>query len=99
MGSESHVIERFVGAGVARENIAFARETFTFNYPGTPVEFLALFRNYYGPTMKAYAAAETNGRAAELQRELAELFTRQNQSSDPSNTIVPATFLRVTITV
>jgi len=98
-GIESHVIERFVGAGVARENIAFARETFTFNYPGTPVEFLALFRNYYGPTMKAYAAAETNGRAAELQRELAELFTRQNQSSDPSNTIVPATFLRVTITV
>ena len=38
----------------AAEKILFARETFTFNSPGTPSEFVATFRNYYGPTMNAF---------------------------------------------
>ena len=32
-GIESNVILRFGGAGVPAENISFARDTFTFNYP------------------------------------------------------------------
>ena len=98
-GVESHVVERFVNAGISRENIAFVRDTFTFNFPGKPAEFVALFRNYYGPTMNAFAAAEMNGRADDLQRELAELFASQNQSDDPRTTSIPATFLRVTVSV
>src|SRR5215468_2420969 len=35
-GVESHVVERFTAAGVPKENISFARDTFTFNFPGTP---------------------------------------------------------------
>jgi hypothetical protein len=52
-----------------------------------------------GPTMNAFEAAEKNGKAAELQKELDTLFAAQNQTSDPSRTSIPATFLRVTVAV
>ena len=94
-GIESNVLERFGVSGVAPENITFARDTFTFNYPGTPAAFVEEFRKYYGPTMNAFEAAEKNGRATELQRELEDLFTSQN--SGRSATSISAAFLRVTV--
>jgi SAM-dependent methyltransferase len=98
-GVEEKVVERFTGAGVSPDRIAFARDTFLFDHPGTPSSFLAEFKNYYGPTMNAYEAAEKKGRAAELQGELEELFESQNQSADRGKTLIPATFLRVTVAV
>ena len=95
-GVESHVVERFASAGVPAEQISFARETFTFNVPSAPSEYLAAFRTYYGPTMNAFAAAEQSGRAADLQKELEDLFNSQNKSSRKDATSIPATFLRVT---
>jgi hypothetical protein len=53
------------------------------------------FRKYYGPIMDAFEAAEKNGRAVNLQKELEELFTRQNKGSGVKS--IPATFLRVTV--
>src|SRR5438132_2345369 len=94
-GIESNVIERFGAEGVPAESISFARDTFTFNFPGTPSAYLDEFRKYYGPTMNAFEAAEKNGRAAELQKELEELFNSQNKSQ--TATMIPATFLRVTV--
>ena len=47
--------------------------------------------------MNAFDAAEKNGRAADLQKELEELFTRQNKSPRKDATSIPATFLRVTV--
>jgi ubiquinone/menaquinone biosynthesis C-methylase UbiE len=94
-GIESNVLERFAGAGVPAEKISFARDTFTFNYPGTPSAFVDEFRKYYGPTMNAFEAAEKNSRAADLQQELEELFKSQNKSKDATS--IPATFLRVTV--
>ncbi|MDH5641780.1 MAG: hypothetical protein OEY28_10840, partial [Nitrospira sp.] len=73
------------------------RDTFTFTIPTAPSEFVALFRNYYGPTMNAFEAAERNGRAADLQRELEALFESQNTSTRAGVTSIPATFLRVTV--
>jgi SAM-dependent methyltransferase len=96
-GVESHVIERFTAAGVPKENISFDRDTFTFNYPGSPAAFVDEFRNFYGPTMNAFAAAEQNGKAAELQKELIDLFNAQNRGA--GTTSIPATFLRVTVSV
>jgi ubiquinone/menaquinone biosynthesis C-methylase UbiE len=96
-GVESNVIERFAAAEIPRAKIAFARETFTFASSGTPAEMVADFRNYYGPTMNAFAAAEGKGMAADLQRELQDLFVRENRSS--KQTSIPATFLRVTVSV
>jgi ubiquinone/menaquinone biosynthesis C-methylase UbiE len=98
-GIESHVIERFGRLGVSAEKISFARDAFTFNFSGAPSAFVNEFRNYYGPTMNAFDAAEKNGRAAELQKELEELFERQNKSARNDATTISATFLRVTVTV
>jgi SAM-dependent methyltransferase len=96
-GIESDVTERFTAAGVPEEAISFERGTWTFDHPGTPSEFLAEFREYYGPTMNAYAAAAAGGREDELQAELDALFNEQNTSSDATS--IPATFLRVTVRV
>jgi ubiquinone/menaquinone biosynthesis C-methylase UbiE len=98
-GVEANVIERFTAAGAREDSITFARDAYVFNYSGTPEEFVAEFRRYYGPSMNAFAAAEENGRAAELQNELEELFVAQNTSSSRGETSIPATFLRVTVTV
>ena len=98
-GIEQKVAERFTAAGVSRDNIRCERDTFVFNYTGTPSAFLAEFRNYYGPTMNAFEAAEKSGRAADLQKELEELFESQNQSPDKTKTVIPATFLRVNVAV
>src|SRR5262245_35338573 len=98
-GIESYVLERFAGAGVAKENVTFSRETFTFRHPGPPAGLVDDFRKYYGPTMNAFEAAEKNGRAAALQKELEELFIIQNQSPNKNTTSIPATFLQVTVQV
>lgn len=96
-GVESHVIERFTAAGVPKENISFSRETFTFEASISPVEFVSRFKNYYGPTMNAFEAAEKNGKATELQRELEALFSSQNKSNSENSVSIPATFLLVTV--
>jgi len=94
-GVESHVTDRFTAAGVSAENISFDRDTFIFRFNGSPAEYVGEFRDYYGPTMNAFDAAQKNGRAADLQHELEELFTAQNTSAE--GTAIPATFLRVTV--
>jgi SAM-dependent methyltransferase len=98
-GVESNVTERFVAAGVAAADIAFARDTFVFDFAGPPTQFVDTFRRYYGPTMNAFEAAEKNGRASELQAELEALFTSQNRSDKDERTTIDATFLRVTVAV
>ena len=96
-GVESNVIERFGKAGIPSENISFVRDSFTFNAPYTATEFVEHFKNYYGPTMNAFEAAEKNGKAADLQRELDTLFKSQNTSVNANTTSIPATYLRVTV--
>jgi SAM-dependent methyltransferase len=96
-GVEHDVIERFTAAGVPKENISFEKDTFTFEFSGTPSEFLAEFRAYYGPTMNAFEAAAANGKVAELQAELDALFNNKNESPSKDATSIPATFLRVTV--
>jgi SAM-dependent methyltransferase len=98
-GVEQNVIDRFGEAGVPSDRVGFARETFTFEHPGPPTELLAVFRDYYGPTMNAYAAAEADGRAGELHEELAALFANQNASPDSGTTSIAATFLQVSVDV
>ena len=46
---------------------------------------------------EAFEAAQKNGRAADLQKELERLFDSQNKSADKTHTSIPATFLRVTV--
>jgi SAM-dependent methyltransferase len=94
-GVEGSVTERFGAAGIPTDRVSFARETFTFTSSGTPAALVSDFKNYYGPTMNAFAAAEQQGKGADLQRELEELFERENRSQ--TGTAIPATFLRVSV--
>ncbi len=98
-GIEETVVERFTAAGVPAEKISCERDSYTFSFSGTPSEFVAAFRTYYGPTMNAFDAAAADGREAELQSELESLFEAQNTSPSPDSTSISATFLRVTVAV
>jgi ubiquinone/menaquinone biosynthesis C-methylase UbiE len=95
-GLEPSVTERFVAAGIPADRITFQRETFTFLSARGPESMVQTFRDYYGPTMNAFAAARSQGRESELQRALDELFVRENRSAE--GTEIPATYLRVTVT-
>jgi SAM-dependent methyltransferase len=98
-GQEAHVVERFSAAGIATANISCRPETYTFRFAGTPSAYLDLFRNWYGPTMNAFEAAEKDGRADALYAELDALFNAQNVSEVAGTTVIPATYLRVEVTV
>ena len=95
-GVENDVVERFAAAGVPAEQISCTRETWSFVHPGPPADLLEIFRDYYGPTMNAYAAAAADDRDEELDAELAELFERQNTATD-GTTSIPATYLRAIV--
>jgi SAM-dependent methyltransferase len=97
-GVEDEVVERFGAAGIPAERISCTKETWTFVDPAAPTELLERFRDYYGPTMNAYAAAAAAGREEELHAELVDLFEGQNAATDGS-TAIAATYLRVAVEV
>ena len=98
-GIEENVLERFGAAGIPAENITCERTMFLFESPRTPSEFLADFRDYYGPTMNAYAAAAADGREAELHAELEALVNEHNTAESGAGTRIEAAYLRVTVAV
>ena len=98
-GVESSVTERFGQAGVPADQITMERDTFYFKSKNkSPEQFIEIFRDYYGPTMNAYAAAAADGKVDELHAKLVELANGENQG-DPSETNIPATFMRITVRV
>lgn len=98
-GVESHVLERFGQAGVSAKNISMTSDTYYFVSPDKgPENFIEVFRRFYGPTMNAFDAAEHTGRAGELHHQLLDLTRAQNKSTD-DGVLIPATFLRVTVTL
>jgi SAM-dependent methyltransferase len=98
-GVEEKVIERFTAAGIRREAISCSPEIYTFHFDGSPAAFVAIFEAYYGPVMNAFEAAETLGRTSDLRQELEELFASQNISPSAERTIIPARFLKVSVSV
>ena len=96
-GVESNIIERFGEAGVPKEKISMVKDTYYFASPDkSPTEFIDLFERFYGPTMNAVEAARKNGKENELHNQLVELANAQNKSKD-AGTLIPATFMRVTV--
>jgi SAM-dependent methyltransferase len=96
-GLEPDVRARFGEAGVSEEQISFSRQTYRFIFRGSPGALVSAFRDYYGPTMNAFEAAQQTGRADELRDELERLFHRQNTSMDGTTTSILATYLRVAV--
>ena len=98
-GVESHVIERFGQAGVPKEKLSMTKDTYYFvSASNGPAEFISRFRRFYGPTMNAFDAAEQSGRAEELHSQLLDLATAHNKSTN-DGTLIPASFLRVTVSL
>ena len=98
-GVENHIIERFEQAGVPKKNISMVRDTYYFAHPEkSPAQFIDLFENFYGPTMNAVDAARKNGKEQELHQQLVELADSQNKSQG-AGTLIPATFMRVTVSI
>jgi len=98
-GVESHIIERFGQAGVSAQKISMVNDTYYFASPDKrPTQFIELFETFYGPTMNAVEAAQTNGKADQLHSQLVELANGQNKTKDVG-TLIPATFMRVTVSL
>ncbi len=96
-GVPDEVTKRFMEAGIPADKISFAKETFTFRGDFSPADLVDRFRNFYGPTMNAFEAAEKNGKADKLYAELKALFEKENTSGSGDSTNIPATFLKVTV--
>jgi SAM-dependent methyltransferase len=90
-GIEEHLRKLF-GAGAT--DIAITRRHFNFRYR-SPAHFIEVFRDWYGPVHKAFAALPAD-KAAELDRDLVELLTRTNVAG-PDSLVVPSEYLEVVI--
>ena len=91
-GTESHLYEMF-GARAAR--IGYARRNFAFRYH-SPAHWVQVFRDFYGPTHKAFASLDAAGRQA-LERDVVALLEQMNVAG-PSSLVVPGEYLEVVVT-
>jgi SAM-dependent methyltransferase len=91
-GTRGRISELF---GIHAASITTAQRHFVFRYR-SPAHWLEVFRAYYGPLLKAFAALEPAARA-ELERDLLALIDRSNRAQDGS-IVVPSEYLEVVIT-
>ncbi len=88
-GTEERLQELF-GEGVS--SLQTTRRTYFFRYPSAAY-FVEYFRDYYGPTLKAFESLDETGREA-LARDLEELLEDWNTSGDET-LVVPSDYLEV----
>ena len=62
----------------------------------SPAHWMEVFRTYYGPLLKAFAALDRPAQAA-LERDLLALIERFNRATD-GTMVVPSEYLEVVIT-
>ena len=91
-GSESHLAGLF---GAQSAHIRAERRHFNFRYR-SPAHFVEVFRDYYGPTHKAFAALDEAGQQA-LEFEILALLGELNVAG-PASLVVPSEYLEVVIT-
>ncbi|MES3021994.1 MAG: class I SAM-dependent methyltransferase [Pseudomonadota bacterium] len=90
-GTEEHLQDLFGGQA---EHIHIERKMFKFRY-ASPAHWLEVFRNYYGPTNRAFATLDANGQQA-LEKDIVALFDRFNEGG-PSSLVVPSEYLEVVV--
>jgi ubiquinone/menaquinone biosynthesis C-methylase UbiE len=91
-GTESHIVELF---GTQAAQIRCERKHFNFRYRSA-AHWVQVFRDYYGPTLKAFAALDAAGKQA-LERDITALLEQMNIGGEAS-LVVPAEYLEVVIT-
>jgi SAM-dependent methyltransferase len=91
-GSEPRIVELF---GPEATDIRCERRIYNFRYR-SPAHWVEVFRNFYGPTHKAYAALDPE-RQAGLTKDITALLERLNVGG-PNSLVVPGEYLEVVIT-
>ena len=91
-GAEAHIAELFA-AHAAR--IQSSRRHYHFRYRSA-AHWVQVFRDFYGPTHKAFAALDDAGRRA-LERDITVLLEKMNVAGE-SSLVVPSEYLEVVIT-
>ncbi|MBR0664754.1 class I SAM-dependent methyltransferase [Roseomonas hellenica] len=89
-GTEARLGELFPGHGVSA-----TKQMFNFRYR-SPDHLLDVFRTYYGPMNRAFAALDTAGQSL-LEEDIRHLLTRMNRGR-ADTLIVPSEYLEVVIT-
>ncbi len=92
-GDEATVRGRLRTGGA---ELRFARRSVAFRLPMTPEQTVDYFRAWYGPTLRAFAALDEDGRAA-LRRDLTALWSEHNRATD-GTTHVESEYLEVVAT-
>lgn len=93
-GDEDTVRER-LGDGVT--DLTMTRQIYPcFQYPFGVPEVVEFFRQYYGPTHRAFAALDDDGQAA-LRQELEQLWAAHNRATDGTTSVEPE-YLEVSAT-
>ena len=90
-GTEAH-LDRLFGAQAA--SLQCTRRQFQFRYRSA-AHWLQVFRDYYGPTHKAFAALDAAGRQA-LERDVTRLLEQSN-TAGPASLVIPAEYLEVVV--
>jgi ubiquinone/menaquinone biosynthesis C-methylase UbiE len=91
-GTRARIAELFEPAAVS---VASAQRNFVFRYR-SPAHWLKIFKSYYGPVLKTFAALDSAAQAA-LDRDLLTLIGQFNRSADASM-VVPSEYLEIVIT-
>jgi SAM-dependent methyltransferase len=91
-GTEAHIADLF---GAQASNIRAVRRNFNFRYRSA-AHWLQIFRDYYGPTHKAFAALDA-ARQDALAQDITALLDRLNVAGSAS-LVVPGEYLEVVIT-
>jgi ubiquinone/menaquinone biosynthesis C-methylase UbiE len=92
-GDETVVRER-LGHGIS--DLKMTRHHYNFTYPFPPTEVVEFFRQYYGPTNRAFASLDETD-ARQLRAELEGLWSSHNRAGDEL-TVVQAEYLSVVAT-
>jgi hypothetical protein len=80
--------------GHASVSIKTQPRDFNFRYR-EPEHFVEVFKTFYGPMLKAFAALDTQKQAA-LRTDLLALIARMNKAAD-NGMVVPSEYLEVVI--
>lgn len=91
-GTEPRLVQLF---GTRAADIRSERRYFMFRYRSAE-HFIEIFRNFYGPTHKVFAALDAENQEA-LHKRLVELLARFNRAGNEA-LVVPAEYLEVVIT-
>jgi 2-polyprenyl-3-methyl-5-hydroxy-6-metoxy-1,4-benzoquinol methylase len=90
-GDESIVRDRL---GSSTADLQLTRVLYRFDYPFSPAGVVDFFRDYYGPTNRAFATLAERDQEA-LHADLVALWRASNQSSLANRTVVDAEYLHV----